>query len=42
MLQPFTKSYTFEGAEFKGRVTAIYVAPEIDVITDCDPLRTAD
>ena len=31
-----------EGAQFRGGGTAIHVAPEVDAITDCDALRTAE
>ena len=40
--QPYTKSYIIKGAEFRIGVTAIHVAPEVDVITDCGALRTAE
>ena len=37
----YTKSFKSKGAQFREGVTAIHVAPEVDVITDCDVLRTA-
>ena len=42
MKQPYTKSYIIKGAQFRGGVTAIHVTPEVDVITDCDALHTAE
>lgn len=40
--QPCTKFYKVKGAKFRGWVTAIYVAADVDVITDCDDLRTTE
>ena len=40
--QPYTESYIIKGAQFRGGVTAIHVAPKVDVITDCDALCTAE
>ena len=37
-----TKTYIIKGAHFRRGVTAIHVAPEVDAITDCDALRTAE
>ena len=42
--QLHTKSYIItKGAlQFRGGGNAIHVAPEVDVVTDCDALRTAE
>ena len=31
-----------KGAQYKGGVIAIHVTPEVDLITVCDALRTAE
>ena len=42
MKQPYTNFYIMKGAQFMGDVTAIHVAPEVDVATESEALRTAE